>query len=474
MRDHDIPVTENITLRLGDEPRNPFGYPCFVKPARLGSSVGITKAHDEAELQAGVRSHSSTTRRCSSSSFVAGIEVEVGVLGNLTPDRIAARRDRRHARTSGTTTRRSTTRARWTSSSRRASPTSRSSARRSSRCARSVATDCEGMARADLLRPRRRRGARERAEHDPRLHVDERLRAALRGVGDPVRRSARRGSPTSPSSASSAAASCATDEPPASARDAPPGALGGRRGRVRRAARAHAGGAGRSTYDLPQPKWWFLHHQIRRGFLVHGSNEPAIDEFRTRQNLDAHQRPIDAVFASDDAIWPLYFAVVNRPVAQSYINWCEHVTRAARTRATCSRSGQTRATRARGPTGRSTCCRARRSRHAREPRARQRAVPVRPARAAAGDAGRLPVPHGRRAGTGAATSVARRSSRGTRSGCLDFVELRLVVAAAEPGDPDHVVAVGTAAEARTSCRRRRSASDEITSGRGPWASRRRG
>ena len=59
---------------------------------------------------------------------------------------------------------------------------------------------------------------------------------------------------------------------------------------------------------------------------MHGSNEPAIDEFRTRQNLDAHQRPIDAVFASDDAIWPLYFAVVNRPVAQSYINWCEHVT----------------------------------------------------------------------------------------------------------------------------------------------------
>jgi D-alanine-D-alanine ligase len=55
LRDHGIPVTENITLRLGDEPRNPFGYPCFVKPARLGSSVGITKAHDEAELRAGVR-----------------------------------------------------------------------------------------------------------------------------------------------------------------------------------------------------------------------------------------------------------------------------------------------------------------------------------------------------------------------------------------------------------------------------------
>jgi len=30
------------------------------------------------------------------------------------------------------------------------------------------------------------------------------------------------------------------------------------------------------------------------------------------------------VFASDDAIWPIYFAVVNRPVVRSLINWCEH------------------------------------------------------------------------------------------------------------------------------------------------------
>ena len=72
MRDHDIPVTENMTLRLGDEPRNPFGYPCFVKPARLGSSVGITKAHDDAELESGVGSRSSTTRRCSSSGSSRG------------------------------------------------------------------------------------------------------------------------------------------------------------------------------------------------------------------------------------------------------------------------------------------------------------------------------------------------------------------------------------------------------------------
>jgi D-alanine-D-alanine ligase len=85
MRDHGIPVTENITLRLGDEPRNPFGYPCFVKPARLGSSVGITKAHDDAELAAGVQLAFEHDEKVLVERFVAGTEVEVGVLGNLTP-----------------------------------------------------------------------------------------------------------------------------------------------------------------------------------------------------------------------------------------------------------------------------------------------------------------------------------------------------------------------------------------------------
>jgi hypothetical protein len=83
-------------------------------------------------------------------------------------------------------------------------------------------------------------------------------------------------------------------------------------------------------YALAQPRWWFLHHLVRSGFLLHGTNEPEIAEFRTRANDDAHGRPVDAVFASDDAVWPMYFAVVNRPVARSYINWCEHVPGASR------------------------------------------------------------------------------------------------------------------------------------------------
>ena len=85
LRDHGIPVTENITLRLGDEPRNPFGYPCFVKPARLGSSVGITKAHDDDELRRGVELAFEHDEKVLVERFVSGVEVEVGVLGNLKP-----------------------------------------------------------------------------------------------------------------------------------------------------------------------------------------------------------------------------------------------------------------------------------------------------------------------------------------------------------------------------------------------------
>jgi D-alanine-D-alanine ligase len=85
LRDHGVPVTENITLRLGDAPRNPFGYPCFVKPARLGSSVGITKAHDEEELARGVALAFEHDEKVLVERYVHGVEIEVGVLGNLEP-----------------------------------------------------------------------------------------------------------------------------------------------------------------------------------------------------------------------------------------------------------------------------------------------------------------------------------------------------------------------------------------------------
>ena len=85
MRDQGIPVTRNVTLRDDAAPENPFGYPVFVKPARLGSSVGITKAHNDEELRAAVELAFEHDEKVLVEEFVSGIEVEVGVLGNRKP-----------------------------------------------------------------------------------------------------------------------------------------------------------------------------------------------------------------------------------------------------------------------------------------------------------------------------------------------------------------------------------------------------
>jgi D-alanine-D-alanine ligase len=86
MRDNGIPVTRNVTLRSGDEARTPYGFPVFVKPARLGSSVGISKAHDEDELREAVALAFAHDEKVLVEEFVDGVEVEVGVLGNRTPE----------------------------------------------------------------------------------------------------------------------------------------------------------------------------------------------------------------------------------------------------------------------------------------------------------------------------------------------------------------------------------------------------
>jgi D-alanine-D-alanine ligase len=85
MRDRGIPVTRNITLRPGQAPENPYGFPVFVKPARLGSSVGITKVTSEAELAPAVELAFQHDEKVLVEEFVSGVEVECGVLGNEEP-----------------------------------------------------------------------------------------------------------------------------------------------------------------------------------------------------------------------------------------------------------------------------------------------------------------------------------------------------------------------------------------------------
>jgi D-alanine-D-alanine ligase len=84
-RDKGIPVTRSVTVRNGDRPDNPFGYPVFVKPARLGSSVGISKVGVEDDLQHAVDLARRHDEKVLIEEFVPGVEVEVGVLGNKEP-----------------------------------------------------------------------------------------------------------------------------------------------------------------------------------------------------------------------------------------------------------------------------------------------------------------------------------------------------------------------------------------------------
>jgi D-alanine-D-alanine ligase len=85
LRDQGIPVTRSVTLRERNGFESPFGYPVFVKPARLGSSVGITKARSPDELHAGLELAFRHDEKVLVEEFVSGVEVECSVLGNQEP-----------------------------------------------------------------------------------------------------------------------------------------------------------------------------------------------------------------------------------------------------------------------------------------------------------------------------------------------------------------------------------------------------
>lgn len=61
------------------------GYPCFVKPANLGSSVGISKAKNRDELLEAVALAFQYDRKVIVEEFIDAREIEVSVLGNDEP-----------------------------------------------------------------------------------------------------------------------------------------------------------------------------------------------------------------------------------------------------------------------------------------------------------------------------------------------------------------------------------------------------
>jgi D-alanine-D-alanine ligase len=62
-----------------------FTYPCFVKPANLGSSVGITRVHNRQELVDAFNLAAKYDRKIIIEEYIDGREIEVSVLGNDDP-----------------------------------------------------------------------------------------------------------------------------------------------------------------------------------------------------------------------------------------------------------------------------------------------------------------------------------------------------------------------------------------------------
>jgi D-alanine-D-alanine ligase len=95
-RQAGIPVADSVFFLSKEYDRSPMryleqvearlGYPCFIKPANLGSSVGISKAHNPEELMAGIEDAAQYDRKILVEESIENVrEIECSVLGNDDP-----------------------------------------------------------------------------------------------------------------------------------------------------------------------------------------------------------------------------------------------------------------------------------------------------------------------------------------------------------------------------------------------------
>lgn len=77
----NVNKTDDYSEKM-DEIEQKLGYPCFVKPARTGSSVGVGKAHDRKELKEALENAALYDRKILVEENIDGHEVECAVLGN--------------------------------------------------------------------------------------------------------------------------------------------------------------------------------------------------------------------------------------------------------------------------------------------------------------------------------------------------------------------------------------------------------
>jgi D-alanine-D-alanine ligase len=80
-----VDYQEEVTQIDVDEIERRFEYPVFIKPANMGSSVGISKAHDQNELVEGLKNAAVHDKKIVVEEFIQGREIECAVLGNRDP-----------------------------------------------------------------------------------------------------------------------------------------------------------------------------------------------------------------------------------------------------------------------------------------------------------------------------------------------------------------------------------------------------
>lgn len=92
LRDAGIPITDFFSFtksQLGkinfEEIKTKLGLPLFVKPANLGSSVGISKAENEDEFKGAIKKAFEFDRKIIVEESISGREIECAVLGNDSP-----------------------------------------------------------------------------------------------------------------------------------------------------------------------------------------------------------------------------------------------------------------------------------------------------------------------------------------------------------------------------------------------------
>jgi D-alanine-D-alanine ligase len=95
LRFHDLPVTDWVSIHRHDwrtdgpgalDQASAFGFPCFVKPSALGSSVGVSKVKSAQAMPAALTEAFRHGERALVEPAIDGREIEVSVVGNHRPE----------------------------------------------------------------------------------------------------------------------------------------------------------------------------------------------------------------------------------------------------------------------------------------------------------------------------------------------------------------------------------------------------